>query len=267
MSSNKGDDDLMIVIFSIIILLVSISLSVLAGVFMDWSWLTGSKSSPSPSPSVNSPSPSPSPENCEVEWLDTLEWKPCDEDNCKEAKGSNYAMYHYRTGTVKQAAKHGGRECPDLRQYKMVQVDSASPSAPSTPLDGSSFASPPASSPPASSPPASSPPASSAPASSPPASSPPASSPPASSPPAFTYSVTINKKIRSGSSSILGTYTRTNLEDMKSICNSNPSCAGFDLGLGGPPGQLGHTISQNNDVEIAEGRLNYKLYIKEPVNE
>ena len=182
MSTNKGDDDTVIIVVVIIILLVSISLSVLAGMFMDWSWLTGSKNSPSPSPI-----------HCEVEFLDTLEWEPCDEDNCGDAKGSDYAMYHYRTGTVKQAAKHGGRECPDLREYRIVQVDSASPSAPasSPPASSSPASSSPSNGSPSPSAPASSTPASSAPASSPPASSPPASSPASSSPSAKPFNIKV----------------------------------------------------------------------------
>lgn len=88
-------------------------------------------------------SPSPSPVNCVVRWSESS-WKPCDKDTCENAKGSEYLMYHYRTGAITQAAKHGGRECPELLEFKVVHSNinsqSASGSATSSPSTSSSAA-------------------------------------------------------------------------------------------------------------------------------
>ena len=77
---------------------------------------------------VDNKEKSPSPLNCDVKW-DESSWKPCDENTCGDAKGSEYHMYQYRTGLIKQAAKHGGRECPDLLQFEQLNNDSSSSSS------------------------------------------------------------------------------------------------------------------------------------------
>jgi hypothetical protein len=136
-----------------------------------------SESSESPSAT-----PSPSPVNCEIDWTNAS-WKPCDANICV-AKGNEYPMYHYRTGTITQTSQHGGRACDSLLQFKTVGSGTAS----SDPASSEPASSDPASSEPASSDPASSEPASSDPASSVPASSDPASSDPASSDPASSQS-------------------------------------------------------------------------------
>jgi len=120
-----------------------------------------SESSESPSAT-----PSPSPVNCEIDWTNAS-WKPCDANICV-AKGNEYPMYHYRTGTITQTSQHGGRACDSLLQFKTVGYGTAYSESASDPASSES-ASDPASSEPASDPASSesaSDPASSEPASS-----------------------------------------------------------------------------------------------------
>ena len=93
-----------------------------------------SESSESPSAT-----PSPSPVNCEIDWTNAS-WKPCDANICV-AKGNEYPMYHYRTGTITQTPKHGGRACDSLLQFKTVGYGTAYSESASDPASSESASS------------------------------------------------------------------------------------------------------------------------------
>ena len=145
MNSNNRGDQSVIVIIVVISVCVSMLLgsSVASGVYAYEQAESPSPSpsgdntieSPSPSPSGGDntiESPSPSPVSCEIDWSEAS-WAPCTADKCPDDK----IDYKYRRATVKQAAKHGGRECPALTEYELVE-STDSVSSPSAAADASS---------------------------------------------------------------------------------------------------------------------------------
>ena len=120
---NYGNNNGGMLVLIIIVMIVCVSMLFLYSIVYDYG-----SSKDSPSPSSESPSPSsesPSPVNCEIDWSEAS-WAPCTADECPADKIS----YKYRTATVKQQAKHGGRACPALTAYELLLVSDSVVSSP-----------------------------------------------------------------------------------------------------------------------------------------
>ena len=243
----------MIIVLIVVACVLALVSSISGGV-VAW-YYNPSEEEPSSSPSSSTPSP----QNCEVDW-NSAEWQDCDADTC----GSTKSMYQYRTGIVKKQSKHGGRECPDLTEFRLIQADSNPSSVTTTPSDPSdNDSSPPSttvsddtSSPATVSDYTSSPP---------PPPPPPATMTP--SPPAYTIidrtAVTGQGLDRNGDPvSTGGGYKYFESVDfVKAKCNSFPNCVGFHYNNNpsgnGVYGQLKQNVLTNRRVDNT-----YQLYVK-----
>ena len=117
---NNGNNNGGMLVLIILVMIVCVSMLCLSSIVGGVYAYESSKDSPSPS----SDSSSPSPVNCELDWSEAS-WAPCTAENCPDDK----IGHKYRTAVVKQAAKHGGRECPALTEYELLVSDAASDAA------------------------------------------------------------------------------------------------------------------------------------------